>query len=120
MVVWFAWVELFLSREMATMGRALVNQPESAAAWRMASEAATVAERQSEERFSAAYQCAILAIVSGDLTQAEKSAREAISLAPNWYKPHLLLAQILQAMGRMQEPPRNKRWVCNFSIDKRR
>jgi O-antigen ligase len=92
--------DLWRSREMATLARHLGNTPEAQAAWQLASEAATAAERSSEERFSAAFQSAVLAIASGNLTRAEQEARASIALAPNWYKPHLLLAQILGAMGR--------------------
>jgi O-antigen ligase len=81
--------ELWSSREFATLH-----------AWDKAATAASLAEERSEERFSAAYQSSVLAVAAGDLTRAESKAREAIRQAPNWYKPHLLLGQILQAMGR--------------------
>lgn len=51
-------------------------------------------------RFSAAFQASVLARASSDLLQSERKARAAIALAPNWYKPHLLLAQLLQASGK--------------------
>jgi hypothetical protein len=95
--------ELWSSREFATLGRSLGNTPEGAGAWRKAWEAAALAEKKSEERFSAAYQSSVLAVTAGDLTRAESKAGEAIGLAPNWYKPHLLRGQILQAMGRNEE-----------------
>ncbi len=95
--------ELWSSREFATVGRSLANPAERAGAWSKASEAASLAERQSEERFNALYQSSVLAVASGDLTRAESKAREAIGTAPNWYKPRLLLGQILQAMGRDKE-----------------
>ncbi len=95
--------ELFLSRQMATLGRALGGGPQSAPAWAKASEASELAEKRGEERFSAAYQSSVLAIVSGDLARSEGKAREAIELAPNWYKPHMLLSQILSAMGKSGE-----------------
>ena len=53
----------------------------------------------SEERFSAAYQSSVLAVAAGDVQQAERKARETVQLAPNWYKGHLLLSQILQIKG---------------------
>jgi O-antigen ligase len=95
--------ELWSSREFATLGRSLGNSPEGTDAWRKAREAAALAEKKSEEHFSAAYQSSVLAVAAGDLTRAESKAREAIAMAPNWYKPHLLLGQILQAMGRNAE-----------------
>jgi O-antigen ligase len=92
--------ELFLSREMATLGRALGDTQDGSKAWKLAADAAALAEQRGEERFSAAFQSSVLAIASGNLKRAELEARIAEQLAPNWYKPHLLLAQILQAAGR--------------------
>jgi O-antigen ligase len=106
--------ELFLSRQMATLGRALGNTPDGAKAWSAATEAAALAERSGEERFSAVYQSAVLAIVAGDLTRAERKAREAVDLAPNWYKPHLLLGQILAAMGKADEGAAEQRISLNL------
>ena len=92
--------ELYLSREMALLARALAGTPEAAQAWNLAATAAHAAEQRGEERFSAAFQASVLALASSDLPQAEREARAAIALAPNWYKPHLLLAQLLQAAGK--------------------
>ena len=38
-----------------------------------------------------------------DLVHTEQSLRAAISCAPNWFKPHWLLAQVLRMTGRLQE-----------------
>jgi len=95
--------ELFLSREMAILGRALGSAPAAAKAWALAAEASSLAEQRGEERFSAAFQSSVLAIAAGDLVRSEREARAAEELAPNWYKPHLLLAQILPAMGKTVE-----------------
>jgi len=91
--------ELWGSREMASLGRALGDGQEGSSCWKMAAEAAAVAEKGSEERFSAAYQSSVLAVAAGDVQQAERKARETVQLAPNWYKGHLLLSQILQIKG---------------------
>jgi hypothetical protein len=95
--------ELWSSRQFAGLGKSLGNVPDARAAWAKAGDAASLAEERSEERFSAFYQSAALAITAGDLTRAELKARESIALAPNWYKPHLLRGHILQAMGRGRE-----------------
>jgi hypothetical protein len=92
--------ELYLSREMALLARSLGGTPDAAQAWSLAATAAHVAEQRGEERFSAAFQASVLALASSDLPHAEQEARAAIALAPNWYKPHLLLAQLLQASGK--------------------
>jgi O-antigen ligase len=101
--------ELWGSREFATLARSLGNSADAASAWRRAGEASALAEQRGEERFSAAYQSSVLAIASGDLPRGEAKARDAIALAPNWYKPHLLLAQILQAGGNAAESSREAR-----------
>jgi hypothetical protein len=98
--------ELWASREMASLGRSLGDTRDGAACWKEAAEASARAEKRSEERFMAAYQSSVLAIAAGNLQQAELKAREAIKLAPNWYKGHLLLSQILQIAGRNQDAAR--------------
>ena len=72
-------------------------------AWDDAINAASLAQQRGEDQAGAAYQGSILKIVAADAPGAEARAREAIGFAPNWYKPHLLRAQILQAMGRNAE-----------------
>jgi hypothetical protein len=95
--------ELWASREFATLARALGKSPDAVLAWGRAADASSLAEQRGEVRFSAAYQSSVLAIASADLTRGEAKARDAIALAPNWYKPHLLLAQIFQAEGKTAE-----------------
>jgi O-antigen ligase len=95
--------ELWSSREFAALGRAAGKSPGIPEAWAKAAEAAALAEKQGEEPFNAAYQSAVLAVAMSDLTGAESAARRAIALAPTWYKPHLLLGQLLQAEGRNSE-----------------
>ena len=38
-----------------------------------------------------------------DAVGVELSLRQAIAVSPNWYKPHWLLAQVLELNGRMAE-----------------
>lgn len=95
--------ELWASREWATLGRAIANTPNAPTAWKLAADAASRAESSGEERFSAAYQASVLQIALGNLAGAEAQSREAIRLAPNWYKAHLLHSQLLGYMGRNQE-----------------
>ncbi|HVV46288.1 MAG TPA: O-antigen ligase family protein, partial [Bryobacteraceae bacterium] len=95
--------ELWASREWATLGRAIANSPDAGSAWKLAADAAARAERNGEERFSAAYQASVLQVALGNLAAAEAQSREAIQLAPNWYKAHLLRSQLLGYMGRTQD-----------------
>jgi len=85
------------------------QQMSKLAAWNDARAAAAPAEARGEDRFSAVYQSSILDIVNNDAARAESKATQAIELAPNWYKPHLLRAQLLQAMGRNTEAAREAR-----------
>jgi O-antigen ligase len=78
-------------------------------AWGEARDAAALAESRGEDPSSAAYQASILQIVNGDAAQAEAKARDSIERAPNWYKPHLLRAQLLQAMGKNAEAAQEAR-----------
>jgi len=98
--------ELWSSREWATLARSLAASPDAVAAWKLAANASSLAESSGEERFSAAYQSSVLAIAASDLTRSESEARETIRLAPNWYKGHLLLSQILQYTGRAADADR--------------
>jgi O-antigen ligase len=95
--------ELWASREWATLGRAIANSPDAGTAWKLAADSASSAERNGEERSSAAYQASVLQVALGNLAGAEAQARETIRLAPNWYKAHLLHSQLLGYMGRNQE-----------------
>jgi len=95
--------ELWASREWATLGRAIANSPDAPTTWKLAADAAARAESNGEERFSAAYQASVLQVALGNLAGAEAQSREAIRLAPNWYKAHLLRSQLLGYMGRNQE-----------------
>ncbi len=95
--------ELWASQQMARLK-----------AWPEARDAAALAESRGEDPFCAAYQRSILAVVNSDAAGAETMASEAVGLAPNWYKPHLLRAQILQAMGKREEAAREARESQNL------
>ena len=38
-----------------------------------------------------------------DFAQTERCLREAIASSPNWFKPHWMLAQVLEAKGRREQ-----------------
>ncbi len=95
--------ELWASQEMAKLK-----------AWSEAGSTAGLAEQRGEDRASAAYQSSIIAIVNGDAPGAQAEADKAIELAPNWYKPHLLKAQLLQATGKNAEASEEARVSLNL------
>jgi hypothetical protein len=75
----------------------------SAHAWKLASAASAKAERSSDDVADAAYQSALLALSVNDPVAGERKLRETLDSAPNWYKPHLLLGQLLRLLGRPAE-----------------
>ncbi len=99
-----AWImpgqDLWLSRQFAAAAANTNGAPE---ALRLAMEASRRAERYSEEPFNAGYQTAALAIAGGDLPAGEAKLRAVVKMAPNWYKPRLLLAQTLLLEGRVEQ-----------------
>lgn len=95
--------ELYASRQLATLARSASSPARASQLWHLAAKASADAERAGEERASAAFQAALLAASVNDGPGAETATKRAIALAPNWYRPHLFLSQILQAFGRIQE-----------------
>jgi hypothetical protein len=87
--------ELWSSRKMAVLKD-----------WKTAQAASSLAETTGEERFSALYQSAVLDVATSNFPAAITKAREATAMAPNWYKPHVLLAQLLDALGQKEEANR--------------
>lgn len=65
--------------------------------------AAVRATRTAEDRQNAWYHLATLLAAQGDAVGAERSLRNAIAWAPNWFKPHWTLARLLELAGRRQE-----------------
>jgi len=57
----------------------------------------------SEDAQNAYYTLAWLYARAGDVSHTEQSLRAAIGCAPNWFKPHWMLARILQSQGRTAE-----------------
>jgi hypothetical protein len=68
-----------------------------------AREASAAAEQSPEQRFSALYQSASLAVIAGDLANAEVKLRAAEVVEPWWYRVHAMLAQVLWLTGRGTE-----------------
>ena len=62
--------------------------------------AGIAATRTSEDRENAWYNLATLFAAANDPPSVEHSLRNAIAWAPNWFKPHWTLAQLLQLENR--------------------
>jgi hypothetical protein len=94
--------DLWASREFATIARR--SDPTTASrAWTLAAAAAARAESTGSGKAEAVYQFALLAIGANQAQLAEFKLRQALEYAPMWYRPHLLLAQLLHYMGREAE-----------------
>ena len=95
--------DLWYSRRMAQISG---NSPEPLVrvqAFQQAGLAAQRATGTTEAAFNAYYNLAAFYARKNDFAHTEESLRAAISYAPNWFKTHWMLAQVLQAAGRMKE-----------------
>jgi putative inorganic carbon (hco3(-)) transporter len=95
--------DLWYSQAMAGASQRIQSGAESMAAVRQALAAAVRASRNSEEPQNAWLNLAVFYGRQNDLVHTDQSLRAAISCAPNWFKPHWLLAQVLRVAGRLQE-----------------
>jgi tetratricopeptide (TPR) repeat protein len=72
-------------------------------AFEQAFESGVRATEKSEQRQNAWYNLAELFAARNDAVGAERSLRNAIAWSPNWFKPHWILAQLLDAQHRSKE-----------------
>ncbi len=61
------------------------------------------ATEHSDQRQNAWYNLAELFAAQNDAPSTERSLRNAIAWSPNWFKPHYILAQLLESQHRMRE-----------------
>ncbi|MFN7997185.1 MAG: O-antigen ligase family protein [Bryobacteraceae bacterium] len=69
-------------------------------------QAKTAAERglsTAEDPFNAYYNAAEFHARQNDFVSTEDSLKQAIACAPNWFKPHWMLAQVLEVARRLPE-----------------
>ena len=95
--------DLWYSQAMAGASHRAQNVAESIEAAQQALAAAVRASRSSDEPENAWLNLAVFYGRQNDLVHTEQSLRAAISCAPNWFKPHWLLAEVLRAAGRLKE-----------------
>jgi O-antigen ligase len=91
--------DLAYSRWMVEASAQSRNPGPKAAAWREAVTTAASAANFSENRQDAWYNLAILLASQDDAHGTEQSLRNAMESAPQWFKPHWMLAQLLQLQG---------------------
>jgi O-antigen ligase len=98
-----ASADLYYSRSMAAAATKSSDAVSSAQAWQQAITAGANAVTTSDQPANAAYNLAALRAAANDVASTEASLRTAISKAPNWFKPHWMLARVLSLSGRVQE-----------------
>jgi len=98
---WSAAADIYFSRRFVaqapadTIGRLRV--------WQYAMQAAQNAPESADDPQNAWVNLAALQATVNDVEGVERSLRAATQAAPNWYKPHWLLAQVLDRLGRKAE-----------------
>jgi O-antigen ligase len=100
---WGVSADLWFSRLMLAAAQKASLPVESARAWDAATQAAERAAEHAPERQAACYNLAVLHGLRNDAHRAEAALRRAIAVAPAWYKPHWMLAQLLRETGRVEE-----------------
>ena len=95
--------DLFYSRGMAALAPKVPYGLDKVGASQEALNAAVRATQTSEDRMNAWYNLAALNATRNDAGAVERSLRASIACAPNWFKPHWMLAQVLSGGGRLQE-----------------
>jgi O-antigen ligase len=95
--------DLRYSRAMTRLATTTRSFPTSVAAAQQAIESSVRATATAEDRQNAWYNFATIAAVRNDRAGVEKGLRSAIACAPNWFKPHWTLSQLLELTGRHPE-----------------
>jgi O-antigen ligase len=95
--------DLWYSRAIARAARKAPNPADATLAWQQGLESAIRAKQNAEERENAWLNLAVFYGRQNDYAHTELSLRGAIACAPNSYKPHWLLAQVLWMRKRLDE-----------------
>jgi hypothetical protein len=95
--------DLWYSRRLAQIAGSSAEPFIRVQAFQQAGLAAQRATRTSEAAFNAYYNLAAFYARQNDFPRTERSLRAAISCAPNWFKAHWMLAQVLEAESRLTE-----------------
>ncbi|MGA3044727.1 MAG: O-antigen ligase family protein [Bryobacteraceae bacterium] len=95
--------DLWYSRRLAQIAGSNAERAIRAEAFQQAGLAAERSPQTTEAAFNAYYNLAAFYARGDDFLRTEQSLRAAISRAPNWFKPHWMLAQVLQAASRLNE-----------------
>ncbi len=98
-----ASADLWYSRKLAAFLQTTPDPIQRIQAWPQAVAAAIDATRTAEDTHNAWYNLAAFYAAQNDAPRTEAALRSALACAPNWFKPHWMLAQVLHAGGRPKE-----------------
>jgi O-antigen ligase len=88
--------DIWYSRQVMAMATDL-------AGWQQALESGVRATKTADDPHNAWYQLASLYARQNKSADTERCLRQAISAAPNWFKPHWILAEVLLAANKRDE-----------------
>jgi len=98
--------DLRFSRAMTRLAATTPVLATSVAAAQQAIDSGIRATETAEDRQNAWYNFATIAALRNDRAGVEQGLRRAINCAPNWFKPHWALSQLLELTGRHAEARR--------------
>ena len=98
-----ASADLWYSRRLAQVAESRADLMTRLQAVQQCGQAALSATQTAEDPFNAYYNLAAFRARQNDFTSTEQNLRAAISSAPNWFKAHWMLAQVLEAGLRLKE-----------------
>jgi O-antigen ligase len=81
--------------------------------WRSGLDAAREAPASADDPMNAFVNLAAFDAGMNDAASVERDLRAASATAPNWYKPHLLLARVLAVEGRTREAEMEAQAACD-------
>ena len=109
-----AGADLSYSRAMAQLAARTPIVATRIQATQQALDAAIRSTRTAEDRQNAWYNLATLLAGQNDAAGVERALRNSIAWAPNWFKPHWTLAQLLEATQRHDEAVREARLAVDL------
>jgi hypothetical protein len=95
--------DLWYSRAMSALAEHTPDKIQRIQIAAQAGYAALRAPGTAEDPYNAWYNLAVLYANANDRDYAERSLRYAIAAHPNWFKPHWMLARVLQLEDRRDE-----------------
>lgn len=98
--------DLWYSRAMSALAQRTPDKIRRIQTAAQAGYAALRSPTTAEDPYNAWYNLAVLYANSNDRDDAERSLRAAITAHPNWFKPHWMLARVLQLEDRREEARR--------------